>query len=279
MMAIMVETHSVSFARSLLGRTGLEVGRLGLASGYGVPGTALEWAFERGVNYIFWGSRRGDSFGAALKRLRAQRERFVLVIESYTRLASLLSWSLERALQTLSFDYTDILLLGLWNKPVPAGILDAARRLKERGRVRFLAVSTHNRKLVPRVAVGHDFDVVHFRYNAAHPGAEQDIFPHLPATNRPGMVSFTATSVGGLLGKGLLQGFLPGVHRLPKSERIPTAADCYRFVLARPEVDVCLIGPANAAQMEQALEALRLGPMSQDELAWMRRVGQAVAGK
>ena len=278
-MAIMVETHSVSFARSLLGRTGLEVGRLGLASGYGVPGTALEWAFERGVNYIFWGSRRGDSFGAALKRLQAQRERFVLVIESYTRLASLLSWSLERALQTLSFDYTDILLLGLWNKPVPAGILDAARRLKERGRVRFLAVSTHNRKLVPRIAAGHDFDVVHFRYNAAHPGAEQDIFPHLSATNRPGMVSFTATSVGGLLGKGLLQGFLPGVHRLPKSERIPTAADCYRFVLARPEVDVCLTGPANAAQMEQALEALRLGPMSQDELAWMRRVGRAVAGK
>ena len=279
MMALRVETHSLSFARTRLGRTGLEVGRLGLASGYGVPGTALEWAFERGVNYIFWGSRRGDSFGAALKRLRPQRERLVLVIESYTRLASLLSWSLERALQTLSFDYTDILLLGLWNKPVPAGILDAARRLKERGRVRFLAVSTHNRKLVPRVAVGHDFDVVHFRYNAAHPGAEQDIFPHLLAADRPGMVSFTATSWGALLGKASLQGILTGTHKPPKSERVPTAADCYRYVLTRPEVDVCLTGPANAAQMEQALEALRLGAMSEEELAWMRRVGRVVAGK
>jgi aryl-alcohol dehydrogenase-like predicted oxidoreductase len=279
MMEIMAATRSVAFMRAVLGRTGLEVGRLGLASGYGVPGTALEWAFERGVNYIFWGSRRSDSFGAALKRLRAQRERFVLVIESYTRLASLLSWSLERALRTLSFDYTDILLLGLWNKPVPARILDAARRLKERGRVRFLAVSTHKRTLVPRIAAGGDFDVVHFRYNAAHPGAEWDIFPHLPAAKRPGMVAFTATSWGSLLGKGSLQGILTGTHKPPKSERAPTAADCYRYVLTRPEVDVCLTGPANAAQMEQAFEAVQLGPMGEDELAWMRRVGRSVAGK
>jgi aryl-alcohol dehydrogenase-like predicted oxidoreductase len=279
MMAIMAETRSVSFARALLGRTGLEVGRLGVASGYGVPGTALEWAFERGVDYIFWGSRRGDSFGAALKRLRTHRERFVLVIQSYTRVARLLSWSLERALRTLTFDYTDVLLLGLWNKPVPRRILDAARRLKERGLVRFLAVSTHKRTLVSRVAAGGDFDVIHFRYNAAHPGAEEDIFPRLPAAHRPGMVSFTATSWRRLLGQAPLQGLLPGSHRLPASERVPTAADCYRYVLTRPEVDVCLTGPANAAQMEEALEALRKGPMSQDELAWMRRVGRAVAGK
>ena len=275
----MAETRFVSFARTTLGRTGLEVGRLGLASGYGVPGTALELAFEHGVNYIFWGSRRGDSFGAALKRLRPHRERLVLVIESYTRLASLLSWSLERALRTLSFDFTDVLLLGLWNKAVPARILEAACRLKERSLVRFLAVSTHKRTLVPRIAAGGDFDVVHFRYNAAHPGAEQDIFPHLPAANRPGMVSFTATSWGHLLGKASLQGILTGTHKPPKSESVPTAADCYRYVLTHPEVDVCLTGPANAAQMEQALEALRRGPMSEDELAWMRRVGRAVAGK
>jgi aryl-alcohol dehydrogenase-like predicted oxidoreductase len=278
-MAIMGDTGNGNFNRSHLGRTGIEVGRLGVAASYGVPGPALEWAFERGVDYIFWGSRRRDSFGSALKNLRRQRERFVLVIESYTRVASLLSWSLERALRALSFEYTDVLLLGLWNKQVPPRILDAARRLKERGLTRFLAVSTHKRALVPQIAAARDFDVVHFRYNAAHPGAEKDIFPHLPGAGRPGMVSFTATSWGSLLGKASLQGLLSGAHRLPKSEPVPTAADCYRYVLTQPDVDVCLTGPANAAQMKEALEALRLGPMSQDELAWMRRVGRAVAGK
>ena len=275
----MASTQPLSFQGICLGRTGLQVGRLGVASGYGAPGAALERALEHGVNYIYWGSRRGDSFGVALKSLRGERERFVLVIQSYTRMAGLLRPSLESALRKLSFDYTDILMLGMWNKPVPPRILDAAHKLRERGLVRFLAVSTHKRAMVPQFAAGQDFDVVHFRYNAAHPGAEQDIFPYLPAANRPGMVAFTATSWRQLLGQGLLQGILPGTHQLPKSERVPTAADCYRYVLSRSEVDVCLTGPANEQQMEQALEALHLGPMSEEELAWMSRIGRLVAGK
>jgi aryl-alcohol dehydrogenase-like predicted oxidoreductase len=268
-MAIVTETSTGSFSRALLGRTGREVARLVSAS-YGVPGDAVERAFEQGVNYLYWGSMRRDSFGAALRRLGPRRAEFVLVIQSYTWAASLMGWSLERALRALRFDYTDVLLLGMWNRPVPPRILEAARRLKARGLVRFLAVSTHTRALVPAIAAGRDFDIVHFRYNAAHPGAETDIFPHLPNAGRPGLVSFTATSWGQLLGKGALQG-IAGSRSLPKGERVPTAADCYRYVLTRPEVDVCMTGPKDAAQMEHALEALRLGPMTEDELEWMRR--------
>jgi predicted aldo/keto reductase-like oxidoreductase len=274
-----MEASTANFQHCVLGRTGLEVGRLGISSSYGVPGDALERAFERGVNYIYWGSRRLASFGEGLKRLRPQRDRFVLVIQSYTRAAGLMAWSLERALRALSYDRADVLLLGMWNKPVSPRILDAARQLKQRGLVRFLAVSTHQRTLVPQIATANDFDIVHFRYNAAHPGAEKDIFPHLPALNRPGLVAFTATSWGQLLGKLSLQGSLMGGHPIPKGERVPTATDCYRYVLSCPEVDVCMTGPSNAARMDEALEALRRGPMSEDESAWMRRVGRAVAGK
>jgi len=274
-----MQTQSISFDRGVLGRTGLAVARLGIAASYGVPGDALERAFERGVNYVFWGSRRTASFGEGLKRLHPQRDRLVLVIESYARLAPLVTWSLERALRTLRFDYADVLLLGLWNKPVTPRIRDAALHLKERGLVRFLAVSTHERKLVPQLASANDFDIVHFRYNAAHPGAEKDIFPLLPATHRPGMVAFTATSWGQLLGKSSVQSLFLGGRPLPRGERVPTASDCYRYVLSRPEVDVCLTGPANGAQLDEALEALQRGPMSEEALDWMRRVGRAVAGK
>jgi aryl-alcohol dehydrogenase-like predicted oxidoreductase len=275
----MPETISRSFERAVLGRTGRVVGRLGLASSYGVPGGAVEYAFECGVNYFYWGSQRTHSFGDGLKRLRSQRERLVLVIQSYTRVAGLMAWSLERALRALGFDDSDVLLLGMWNKPVPPGILDAARRLKERGLTRHLAVSTHQRALVPKIAAESDFDIVHFRYNAAHPGAEKDIFPHLPSENRPGFVSFTATSWGQLIGKKTLAGFFNRGYPLPRNEPAPTAVDCYRYVLTRPEVDVCLTGPANGSQLKKSLEALRLGPMTQDELAWMQRVGRAVSGK
>jgi len=275
-----MDVYPPNFQQSVLGRTGLEVSRIGISSSYGIPGDALERAFERGVNYIYWGSRRMASFGEGLKRLKPQRDRFTLVIQSYTRMASLMGWSLERALRTLTFGHADVLLLGMWNKPVTPRILDAARELKRRGLVRFLAVSTHQRSTVPPIAAASDFDIVHFRYNAAHPGAEQDIFPHLPPANRPGLVAFTATSWGQLLGApDLFPKIAYRSHPIPKNERIPTATDCYRFVLSRPEVDVCMTGPSNAARMEEAFEAVRLGPMNEEELAWMRRVGKAVAGK
>jgi aryl-alcohol dehydrogenase-like predicted oxidoreductase len=117
---------------------------------------------------------------------------------------------------------------------------------------------------------GHpDFDVFHLRYNAVHTGAERDVFPHLPAENGPGIVSFTATNWRQLLGH----------RRIPKTERIPASGDCYRFVLTNPAVDVCLTGPANAGQMDCALAALRRGRLSEEELAWMRRVGSAIYGK
>jgi hypothetical protein len=40
-----------------------------------------------------------------------------------------------------------------------------------------------------------------------------------------------------------------------------------------------MTGPASECQMAQALEALKLGPMDEGELAWMRRVGRAVSAK
>jgi predicted aldo/keto reductase-like oxidoreductase len=272
----MTENDSSSFESAVLGRTGLRICRLGVSASYGVPTEAVERAFEYGVNYLYWGSGRTKAFGEALRRLAPKRERFVLVIQSYTRVAGLMGWSLERALRALRFDHADFLLLGMWNKGVSPRILDAARRLKERGLVKHLAVSTHTRGQVPVIAAGQDFDVVHLRYNAAHPGAEQDIFPHLPGQDRPGLVAFTATSWGQLVGHPAL---IRRGRPIPKGEKTPTGTDCYRFVLTRPEIDVCMTGPANSAQMDQALDALRLGPMSEDELAWMRRVGRAVSGK
>ena len=159
--------------------------------------------------------------------------------------------------------------MGMWNKKLPPRMLDAARELKDRGLVRHLAVSTHKRTTVPQFAPDANYDIFHVRYNAKHSGAESDIFPHLSADNRPGIVSFTATSWKMLLRH----------RRIPKQEKIPTAGDCYRFVLTNPNIDVCMTGPSNLEHTEHALEALRRGPMSDEEMAWMRRVGDALYGK
>jgi aryl-alcohol dehydrogenase-like predicted oxidoreductase len=251
------------FLPRTLGRSGLRIGALGLASSYGAPADAVEYAFEFGVNYFYWGSIRRDAFAEGLRRIAPKRSQYAIVIQSYSRIAALVPVSLERALRRLKTEYADVLLLGLWGHPAPPRILEACRRLKERGLVRHLAVSTHNRPLAPQLAALPDYDILHVRYNAKHTGAEREIFPFLPGANRPGIVSFTATSWGQLL----------DAKSMPPGERTPSATDCYRFVLTNPAVDLCLSGPSNMEQTRQAVRALELGPMDAQEAAWMRRAG------
>ena len=63
-----------------LGKTGWKVGRLGLASSYGADERCVQMAFERGVNYLYWGSMRTAKFGAGLRLPRSHRDEFRLAI-------------------------------------------------------------------------------------------------------------------------------------------------------------------------------------------------------
>src|SRR5258708_39947374 len=94
-----------------LGGTGLRVSRLGIGASYGVPAAAVEKAFEQGVNYFYWGAFRRDGVGQAIRHLAHHRDRFVLVLQSYSRIARLMEWSGERALHALRLEHADILLL------------------------------------------------------------------------------------------------------------------------------------------------------------------------
>ncbi len=259
----------IDWSHATLGRTGRQVCRLGISPSYGVPARGVELAFERGVNYIYWGTFRRASFAQALRNLSSQRDRMFLVIQSYSRLATLIAPSLERALVKIGYDHADALLLGMWNRPAYPRILDSCRKLRERGLIRHIALSTHRRPLLPELSAT-DIEIFHLRYNAVHTGAEREVFPFLPQNgSRPGIVAFTATSWRQLLNAGNL---LPG-------ERPPTAADCYRFVLSNPAIDVCMTGPASEQHVRESLTALDLGPISEEELARMRRIGQAIHAK
>jgi aryl-alcohol dehydrogenase-like predicted oxidoreductase len=126
-------------------------------------------------------------------------------------------------------------------------------------------ISCHERQMFKAFIGEPVFDAIMVRYNAAHPGAETEVFPYL-SQRRVGVVAYTATRWGSLLDARLT----------PKGEPTPTAADCYRFVLSNPNVDVCLAGPKDAQELEAVFTALDRGPMSEEELAWMKRVGAAV---
>jgi aryl-alcohol dehydrogenase-like predicted oxidoreductase len=262
------------YEKRILGRTGLKVGRLGIASGYGAPSEAIEEAFEQGCNYFTWGTfikgRMPEMEKAVIDIVKkGQRDNLVLSLFSYAHNAFLTEFFIKRGLKALGTDYADVLVLGYFPKRPGRRIIDGALRLKEKGLVRFLGISSHNRKLFPELLREGIFDVFHVRYNAAHRGAETEVFPYFAGAGRPGVVSFTATRWGQLL--------YP--KKIPKGERQPSAADCYRYVLSHPAIDVCMVGARTLEQMRENLAALDKGPMNNAELLRMNRIGDSFRGK
>ena len=66
---------------------------------------------------------------------------------------------------------------------------------------------------------------------------------------------------------------------MPAGERKLAPADPYRFVLSHPDVNVCLTAPSTAAQMEDNFKALEAGPLDEEEMARVRRIGKHIYGK
>jgi aryl-alcohol dehydrogenase-like predicted oxidoreductase len=257
-----------------LGRTGLQVGRLGIASGYWAPPEALEMAFERGCNYLTWGTfirGRSPSLREAVRRIvsNGQRDRLVLSMFSYAHQPWVTERLFVRGLAALGVERADVLMLGYFSRPPSRRILDGALRMKEKGLVRFIGLSGHDRRLFGELRAQGEIDIFHIRYSAVHSGAEQDAFPALGGEGRPGVVSFTAAAWGKLLDPA----------KMPPGEQPPAPADCYRFALSHPAVDVCMVGAKSVSQMKEDLEALTRGPLDPDEMARMRRIGDHIYGK
>jgi predicted aldo/keto reductase-like oxidoreductase len=261
-------------SKVILGKTGLSIGRLGISSSYGAPAEAYEEAFERGCNYFTWGTfSKGPSpeMKKAIRNLvhKGQRDKLVIALYSYFHNNFLTDLFIPKRLKELGTDYADVLILGFYSWNPSKSIIDGALRLKEKGIIRHIGLSGHNRKLFPKLLKDDIIDVFHLRYNAVNRGAETEIFPFLNKTENPGIVSFTATKWGQLVDQ----------KKMPPGVTAPAAVDCYRFVLSNPAVNVCMLGARNTEMMRENLATLSYGPMNEEEMARMRQIGDYLKKK
>ncbi|MEO6418980.1 MAG: aldo/keto reductase, partial [Polyangiaceae bacterium] len=158
------------------GSTGLQVSPIGIGSSFGLETRDVERAFERGINFLFWGLARRPAFGKAVRNIAArEREKLVLAIQSYSRSTLLMRLSVEVALRRVKTDYVDLLTLGWWNAPPPARIVDAALELQRIGKVKHLMISSHQRPTFGTLIKDPSYGAIMVRYNAAHPGAEREV--------------------------------------------------------------------------------------------------------
>lgn len=260
---------SNEFRTTVLGKTELQAGRLGLAGSYGASADVYEWAFERGCNYFYSGSgRKRSEMKKAVRNLTAKgfRDRMIISVQTYARWGIMTEVFFRNALKRMGIEFADVLMLGWHNSRPTARLMDFAFRMKEKGLCRFIGMSGHNRKLFSQLIPEGQFDLFHIRYNAAHRGAKTDCFPAFEHRNPPGLVTYTATRWGHLLMD----------KHMPEGQIPLTAPDCYRFSLSDPRVNICLCGPKNMDQMKTALTALEMGPLDEEEKKRLIRIGDHV---
>jgi len=258
------------FLHTTLGRTGIPIHRVGLSASYR-PGTrVIRRAIDEGINLFFCFGIDNQMISVIREIPPAEREKFVLVTGAYNLLWGHpnLRRTLEKRLRQLRTDYVDVFLFLGVTKPgqMSDAVFEELGRFKEEKKVRAFGLSTHDRKFAGALSRQGMVDALMIRYNAAHRGAERDIFPLLQPHN-PGVISYTSTRWTYLIRRP--KGW-------PKEKPVPTAPMTYRFVLSNPNVHACLMAPANEKHFDENLAGIRQGPLSEHEMTFMQEFGDVV---
>lgn len=228
--------------------------RLGLATRGNTQLAAedIALAVARGVNYLNW-CGYDDGIAQALRRKLIDRERVAVAMQLDAHRAAPAEDELEEAFRTLGSRRIDVVTFYYlehrreWDQiNSNNGALPLLQLEKQKGRVGLIGLTTHQRKLAAACAEEKKVDLLMVRYNAAHRGAEQDVFP---VTERLGMpvIVYTAQRWGALRRK---------TQDDPPEFAPPAAIEWYRFALAHPAVSVVLMAPNGRRELEENLKLL-----------------------
>lgn len=252
-----------------LGQTGLRLSPLVLSGAHGLPAAACADAYDAGVRAFFWEPRYRE-LSKFLRSRRLARDSFAVVAGTYYAGADGIRADVERTLKQLRFDFIDVFLL-FWvrsSERVSAedfGVLDA---LRSEGKIRTFGFSSHDRAICVDALERAPWPVLMTRHSAAHPGAEEKVFP-LAMAKGTGILTFTATCYGRLL--------RPTADMAEsKLAALPTAADCYRYSLSQPGVSASLTAPRNREELLENLEVLDGEKLDPRAMAAIRTHGVAV---
>lgn len=264
-----------SFLHRPAGAFGKPVCRLGLASHDGARLTVddVQYALDRGVNFLNWAGSE-DTISRTVAGLGRRREEVVVCVQFGARTAAEAGDELRSILSALGSDYVDVITLYYVETPeewseltAPGGALGFCRAAQKDGAIRRVGITTHQRPLAAEAVRSGLLDLLMIRYNAAHRGAEQEVFPVAVAAGLP-VIAYTALRWGALL---------KPTRDDPPGFAVPPAAAWYRFALQEPAVSVVLAAPHSRAELDEDLTVLDSPtPLAAEEYARLVEHGQRV---
>jgi hypothetical protein len=257
--------------RLVLGVSGLTVSPLCL--GMTFDPRVVPAAFDAGVNFFFvsadlhWpmydGLRRGlrDLFA----RGGGVRDEVVVGVVSYLEQPMFQHLQFHEVIGVVpGLERVDVLIAGAIPHGRSLGLrLNALQQARERGHcgARAVGASFHDRATAVASVRAARLDLHYVRYNTAHPGAKDDLFPFVPA-DRPSLI-FNFKS---LLSVVTSERF----HQLGLRDCwLPSPTDYYRFVLSHPVLDGVLCSPMTVRELEALVACLETRPLEQAEADYM----------
>ncbi|MDE0079912.1 MAG: aldo/keto reductase [Caldilineaceae bacterium] len=269
-----------------LGRTGLEVTRLGFGAGHRRAMTdeemnaQLNAVLDAGINFIDTANDYGNSEEMIGRFLHHRRDEFILATKCgchpdghiWTR--KNLFRGLHQSLKRLRVDSVDIMQL---HNPTVAQcekgeLVQALQDMRDQGKVRWIGMSTTLPHL-PTYLAWDVFDVYQIPYSAL----ERDHEDWLTKTAQAGAGTIIRGGVAlGKPGVGLGQSDRwqafneAGLDELKQSGESDTSF-VLRYTLTHPDVHTNIVGTTNPAHLAENAQATLAGPLSREVYAEARK--------
>ena len=155
----------------MLGKTGLKVTTVGYGCMITADSTVITRAVDMGINYFdtsrnYQGGQNERMVGAALG---AKRKDIFLASKCDTKTGPGILAELETSLRELNTDHLDVWHLHGLGDPAQISdeMVEAQRKAKEQGKIRFTGVSTHNLPAIVDRVIEAKIDVIQVQYNFA----------------------------------------------------------------------------------------------------------------
>jgi hypothetical protein len=249
-----------------LGKSGLHVSPLCL--GMVTDPATVSAAFDAGVSFFFlsadmhWPHYEGTRRGLAdlLRRGGGVRDEIVIGATCYVTQPEFCRYPFSEVLEAVPIlERIDVVIAGgAYGHEIGTRVPVLAHH-RQTGFVgaRALGITFHDRAAARQALADGVADIVFARYNAKHPGARHDLFPHVGPGPRPLLFNFNNTA--GAVGRSRAELGLPEDFWLPEID------EHYRFALSRPELDGILCAPQTPQQLAALLAALERGPLDPEE--------------
>jgi hypothetical protein len=231
---------------------------------------AVSAAFDAGINFFFISAdmhwplyeplRQG--LKDLLRRGGGIRDEIVLGAVCYPTQPDFCRYPFQEILEAVpEFQRLDVLIAGgAYRRDFPERlpVYHEHRRGNFLG-CRAIGTSFHDRQTALTAINERLVDIAYIRYNPGHPGARNDVFPHIGASPRPLVFNFKST-LGYIPPELQTELGLPGDVYWQ-----PVVTDYYRFALTRPELDGLLVAPGTPEEVAALADALALGPLDDEE--------------